>query len=55
MKKRFVLLSFDSVPLCIQDTIGRYYCVNLKRANEIIGTTTEELVLKAKLGAGGTS
>ncbi|KAG5534641.1 hypothetical protein RHGRI_022683 [Rhododendron griersonianum] len=32
-----------------QDTIGRYYCVGLKRANEIIGTTTEELVLKAKM------
>ncbi|KVI03471.1 hypothetical protein Ccrd_018229 [Cynara cardunculus var. scolymus] len=25
-----------------------YYCVGLKRANEIIGTTTEELVLKAR-------
>ncbi|KAM7251152.1 hypothetical protein ACFE04_023035 [Oxalis oulophora] len=34
-----------------QDTIGRYYCVGLKRANEIIGTTTEELVLKARQGA----
>jgi hypothetical protein len=34
-----------------RDTIGRYYCVGLKRANEIIGTTTEELVLKAKQGA----
>ncbi|KAG8656053.1 uncharacterized protein LOC110613027 isoform X2 [Manihot esculenta] len=33
-----------------RDTIGRYYCVSLKRANEIIGTTTEELVLKAKQG-----
>lgn len=32
-----------------RDTIGRYYCVGLKRANEIIGTTTEELVLKSKL------
>ncbi|GFS34392.1 aminopeptidase [Actinidia rufa] len=31
-----------------QDTIGRYYYVGLKRANEIIGTTTEELVLKPK-------
>ena len=34
----------------IQDPIGRYICVGLKRANEIIGTTTEELVLKAKQG-----
>ncbi|XP_059624618.1 uncharacterized protein LOC132267473 [Cornus florida] len=31
-----------------RDIIGRYSCVGLKRANEIIGTTTEELVLKAK-------
>ncbi|KAL0351212.1 UNVERIFIED_CONTAM: hypothetical protein Sradi_4270400 [Sesamum radiatum] len=35
-----------------KDTIGRYYCVGLKRANEIIGMTTEELVLKAKQGSG---
>ncbi|KAL3829429.1 hypothetical protein ACJIZ3_018231 [Penstemon smallii] len=34
-----------------RDSIGRYYCVGLKRANEIIGTTTEELVLKAKQGS----
>jgi hypothetical protein len=34
----------------IQDPIGRYQCVGLKRANEIIGVTTEELVIKAKLG-----
>ncbi|GMH06888.1 hypothetical protein Nepgr_008728 [Nepenthes gracilis] len=34
-----------------RDSIGRYYCVGLKRANEIIGITTEELVLKAKQGA----
>ncbi|KAK4772480.1 hypothetical protein SAY86_014255 [Trapa natans] len=31
-----------------RDTIGRYYCVGLKHANEIIGTTTEELIVKAK-------
>ncbi|KAK4754677.1 hypothetical protein SAY87_002781 [Trapa incisa] len=31
-----------------RDTIGRYYCVGLKHANEIIGTTTEELILKAR-------
>jgi len=34
----------------MQDSIGRYQCVGLKRANEIIGTTTEELVLKARQG-----
>ncbi|THG12277.1 hypothetical protein TEA_001464 [Camellia sinensis var. sinensis] len=34
-----------------KDSIGRYYCVSLKHANEIIGTTTEELVLKAKQSA----
>ncbi|CAN6574927.1 unnamed protein product [Malus baccata var. baccata] len=33
-----------------RDSVGRFYCVALKRANEIIGTTTEELVLKAKQG-----
>ncbi|KAK4760248.1 hypothetical protein SAY87_005141 [Trapa incisa] len=31
-----------------RDTIGRYYCVGLKHANEIIGTTTEELIVKAR-------
>ncbi|XP_077227970.1 uncharacterized protein LOC143860980 [Tasmannia lanceolata] len=35
------------------DSLGRIYCVGLKRANEIIGTTTEEMVLKAKQGATG--
>lgn len=39
--------------LSIQDTIGRYNCVGLKRANEIIGVTTEELVLEAKQSASG--
>lgn len=37
-----------------RDSIGRYICVGLKRANEIIGTTTEELVLKAKMGGSTT-
>ncbi|KAJ6841285.1 uncharacterized protein M6B38_308335 [Iris pallida] len=32
------------------DSIGRIYCLPLKRANEIIGPTTEELVIKAKQG-----
>ncbi|XP_028780244.1 uncharacterized protein LOC114736559 [Neltuma alba] len=34
-----------------RDSIGRFQCVGLKRANEIIGTTTEELVLKARQGS----
>ncbi|KAF8400090.1 hypothetical protein HHK36_015965 [Tetracentron sinense] len=38
----------EKLGIVAQDTSGRYYCVGLKRANEIIGTTTEELVLKAK-------
>lgn len=35
-------------PLVTQDPIGQIGCVGLKRANEIIGPTTEELVIKAK-------
>lgn len=50
--KKILLISFYLVFPCIQDSIGRFYCVSLRRANEIIGTTTEELVLKAKLGSG---
>ncbi|XWS40507.1 hypothetical protein CRYUN_Cryun17cG0000800 [Craigia yunnanensis] len=33
-----------------EDGIGTYTCVNLRRAKEIIGTTKEEVVLKAKGG-----
>ncbi|KAM7280119.1 hypothetical protein ACFE04_007253 [Oxalis oulophora] len=40
----------EKLGIVARDTIGRFYCVGLKRANEIIGTTTEELVLKAKQG-----
>lgn len=40
----------EKLGIVSRDTLGRYYCVGLKRANEIIGTTTEELVLKAKQG-----
>ncbi|KAF2322982.1 hypothetical protein GH714_032619 [Hevea brasiliensis] len=40
----------EKLGIVTRDTLGRYYCVGLKRANEIIGTTTEELVLKAKQG-----
>ncbi|KAF7819338.1 uncharacterized protein G2W53_024793 [Senna tora] len=38
----------EKLGIVTRDSIGRYQCVGLKRANEIIGTTTEELVLKAK-------
>ncbi|KAK6928603.1 Protein of unknown function DUF3754 [Dillenia turbinata] len=41
----------EKLGIISRDSIGRYFCVSLKRANEIIGTTTEELVLKAKQGA----
>ncbi|KAI5651037.1 hypothetical protein M9H77_37042 [Catharanthus roseus] len=42
----------EKLGIVSRDTIGRYYCVGLKRANEIIGTTTEELVIKARQGGG---
>ncbi|KAK7315745.1 hypothetical protein VNO77_34316 [Canavalia gladiata] len=41
----------EKMGIVTKDIIGRYQCVGLKRANEIIGTTTEELVLKAKQGS----
>ncbi|CAN6485632.1 unnamed protein product [Victoria cruziana] len=31
-----------------RDSVGRVFCVSLQRANDIIGTTTEEVVLKAR-------
>ncbi|GAB4848620.1 hypothetical protein Ancab_003326 [Ancistrocladus abbreviatus] len=40
----------EKLGIVARDSIGRYYCVGLKRANEIIGTTTEELVLKSQTG-----
>lgn len=43
----------EKLGIVAQDSVGRYYCVGLKRANEIIGNTTEELVLKVKQGGGG--
>ncbi|PKU66332.1 uncharacterized protein LOC110103460 [Dendrobium catenatum] len=33
-----------------RDSVGRIYCAPLKRANDIIGPTTEELVMKANQG-----
>ncbi|WVZ06324.1 hypothetical protein V8G54_019670 [Vigna mungo] len=40
----------EKLGIVTRDSVGRYQCVGLKRANEIIGTTTEELVLKARQG-----
>ncbi|ESW23707.1 hypothetical protein PHAVU_004G069500 [Phaseolus vulgaris] len=40
----------EKLGIVTKDIINRYQCVGLKRANEIIGTTTEELVLKARQG-----
>ncbi|XP_031477434.1 uncharacterized protein LOC116248657 isoform X1 [Nymphaea colorata] len=31
-----------------RDSAGKIFCVSLQRANDVIGTTTEELVLKAR-------
>nr|XP_010907972.1 uncharacterized protein LOC105034482 [Elaeis guineensis] len=38
----------EKLGIVARDSIGRVYCLPLKRATEIIGPTTEELVLKAK-------
>ncbi|PKU64645.1 uncharacterized protein LOC110107844 [Dendrobium catenatum] len=38
----------EKLGLVTRDTIGRIMCVPLRRANDIIGITTEELVLKAR-------
>ncbi|XP_052303068.1 uncharacterized protein LOC7466307 isoform X2 [Populus trichocarpa] len=40
----------EKLGIVARDSLGRYCCVSLRRANEIIGTTTEELVLKAQQG-----
>ncbi|XP_058773327.1 uncharacterized protein LOC131647458 [Vicia villosa] len=40
----------EKLGIVTRDPIGRYQCVGLKRASEIIGTTTEEIVIKAKQG-----
>ncbi|XVE84250.1 hypothetical protein DITRI_Ditri16bG0155600 [Diplodiscus trichospermus] len=41
----------EKLKIVSRDSIGRYNCVGLKRANDIIGVTTEELVLKARQGS----
>ncbi|KAJ0973528.1 hypothetical protein J5N97_021487 [Dioscorea zingiberensis] len=38
----------EKLGIVVKDSIGRISCVSLRRANEIIGTTTEEMVLKAR-------
>ncbi|KAJ0980994.1 hypothetical protein J5N97_009249 [Dioscorea zingiberensis] len=38
----------EKLGIVVKDSIGRISCVPLRRANEIIGTTTEEMVLKAR-------
>ncbi|OAY79529.1 hypothetical protein ACMD2_15103 [Ananas comosus] len=38
----------ERLGIVARDSVGRIYCLPLKRANEIIGPTTEELVVKAK-------
>ncbi|XP_058179880.1 uncharacterized protein LOC131298433 isoform X1 [Rhododendron vialii] len=41
----------EKLGIVTQDANGRYDCSDLKSANDIIGTTTEEIVLKARQGA----
>ncbi|XP_004304605.1 PREDICTED: uncharacterized protein LOC101315363 [Fragaria vesca subsp. vesca] len=45
----------EKLGIVSRDSVGRFFCVGLKRANEIIGTTTEELVLRAKQGKQGST
>ncbi|KAL5080639.1 hypothetical protein RYX36_009060 [Vicia faba] len=40
----------EKLGIVTRDPIRRYQCVGLKRASEIIGATTEEIVIKAKQG-----
>ncbi|CAL5185501.1 unnamed protein product [Lathyrus oleraceus] len=40
----------EKLGIVTRDPIGRYQCVGLKRACEIIGTPTEELVIKTNQG-----
>ncbi|KAJ8499983.1 hypothetical protein OPV22_010535 [Ensete ventricosum] len=51
MKCNFEVLDavqkLERLGIVVRDSIGRIYCLSLKQANEIIGPTTEELVLKA--------
>ncbi|KAG6480645.1 hypothetical protein ZIOFF_057230 [Zingiber officinale] len=51
MKCNFEVLDavqkLERLGIVSRDSIGRIFCLPLKRANEIIGPTTEELVIKA--------
>ncbi|XP_050270623.1 uncharacterized protein LOC126714495 isoform X2 [Quercus robur] len=40
----------EQLGIVARDSVGRYFCTGLKRANDIIGTTTEEVVLMARQG-----
>ncbi|KAK3119064.1 hypothetical protein QOZ80_9BG0713050 [Eleusine coracana subsp. coracana] len=44
----------EKLGIVSRDSIGRILCVPLKRANEIIGTTTEELVIRAQQAPAGS-
>ncbi|CAN8236512.1 unnamed protein product [Cochlearia groenlandica] len=41
----------EKLGLVSRDSEDKYTCVNMKEANEIMGTTTEEMVLKARNGS----
>ncbi|TVU24609.1 hypothetical protein EJB05_27057 [Eragrostis curvula] len=43
----------EKLGIVSRDSIGRILCVPLKRANEVIGTTTEELVIRAQQAPAG--
>uniref|UniRef100_A0A453M3T6 Uncharacterized protein n=1 Tax=Aegilops tauschii subsp. strangulata TaxID=200361 RepID=A0A453M3T6_AEGTS len=44
----------EKLGIVSRDSIGRIICVPLKRANEIIGTTTEEMVMRAQQAPAGS-
>ncbi|KAJ6319663.1 hypothetical protein OIU78_015138 [Salix suchowensis] len=44
------LQKLQKLGIVAKDPAGKYACTDLKHANEIIGTTTEEVVLKANQG-----
>ncbi|GMI93945.1 hypothetical protein like AT3G19340 [Hibiscus trionum] len=44
------LEKLEKLKVLTKDPTGKYACVGLTRANDIIGVTTEEVVLKARLG-----
>ncbi|KAE8674047.1 UPF0496 protein [Hibiscus syriacus] len=45
------LAKLQNLKVLTKDPTGKYACVGLARANDIIGVTTEEVVLKARQGA----